>query len=162
MWGRSHERPPAHTVTTSDDLLQQQQLCLIGVSTPNRRDGSCDDLGPNPNSPTKQGSKIGHSVRGDVLCVVSLVGCHRTCEVSACPPIMDEGSYMCHNCQGSGSLAIGPSCSSMLYVAGLVTALCGGAPMVGAIPALVRVYTDADSSWSKALGVFSPARDARA
>ena len=55
MWGRSHERPPAHTVTTSDDLLQQQQLCLIGVSTPNRRDGSCDDLGPNPNSPTKQG-----------------------------------------------------------------------------------------------------------
>ena len=53
---------------------------------------------------------------------------------------MDEGSYMCHNCQGSGSLALGPSCSSMLYVAGLVTALRGGAPMVGAIPALVRVY----------------------
>ena len=98
---------------------------------------------PNPNSLTKQGSKIGHSVRGDVLCVVSLVGRHSTCEVSACPHIMDEGSYMCHNCQGSGSLALGPSCSSMLYVAGLVTALRGGAPMVGAIPALVR-STDAD------------------
>ena len=76
------------------------------------------------------------------MCVVSLVGrhTHSTCEVSACPHIMDEGSYMCHNCQGSGSLALGPSCSSMLYVAGLVIALRGGAPMVGAIPALVRVY----------------------
>ena len=74
------------------------------------------------------------------MCVVSLVGRHSTCEVSACPHIMDEGSYMCHNCQGSGSLALGPSCSSMLYVAGLVTALRGGAPMVGAIPALVWVY----------------------
>ena len=128
MWGRSYERPPVHTVTNSDDLVQQGQLYLIGFSTPNRRGGSCGGLNPNPKSPTKQGSKIGHSVRGDVLCVVSLVGRHSTCEVSACPHIMDEGSYMCHNCQGSGSLALGPSCSSMRYVAGLLTALCGGAP----------------------------------
>ena len=84
----SHERPPAHTVTNSDDLVQQGQLCLIGFSTPNRRGGSCGGLGPNPNSPTKQGIKIGHSVRGDVLCVVSLVGRHSTCEVSACPPTL--------------------------------------------------------------------------
>ena len=73
--GTLTERPPAYTVTNSDDLVQQGQLYLIGFSTPNRRGGSCGGLSPNPKSPTKQGSKIGlsHTVRGDVLCVVSLV-----------------------------------------------------------------------------------------
>ena len=53
-------------------------------------------------------------------------------------------------------------CSSMLYVVGLVTALCGGAPIVCAIAALVYGYLLMQTSWSKALGVFSPARDAGA
>ena len=161
MWGRSYERPPVHTVTNSDDLVQQGQLCLIGFSIPNRRGGSCGDLGPNPNSPTKQCSKIGHSVRGDcALChwwvAIELVKC-----VQPCPPIMDEGSYMCHSCQGSWKLSPWPflyaiccrSCDSPLWWS--TDGRCHTS-------ARLRMSTEMQISWSKALGVFSPARDARA